>query len=200
VQGVILHDALRRAGEDRRDGREVTAARLRALHSAAWVAAAFPDARRAPTFKRNGIAQLEAFRSAGGLEARPELLEREFRAAVDGFTLHGVIDRVDREGEGWLIIDYKTGHPVARKRRDLQVALYGLGASAALGIAEPSLEVVYLATGSRVRVERSGAMLEETRRVAAEVAAGIRSGDFGSKPERRKCRLCPYRLACADAL
>ncbi len=200
VQGVILHDVLRRAGEDRRDGRDVTAARLRALHSAAWTATTFPDERRAPTFKRNGLEQLEAFRSAGGLDARPELLERDFTAAVDGFTLHGIIDRVDRDGEGWLIVDYKTGRPVARKRRDLQVALYGLGAAAALGIDDPQLEVVYLATGARVRVEGTGALLDETRRVASEAAAGIRSGAFDPKPERRKCRLCPYRLACAEAL
>jgi hypothetical protein len=43
-------------------------------------------------------------------------------------------------------------------------------------------------------------MLDETRRVAAEAAAGIRSGNFEPRPERRKCRLCPYRLACSDAL
>ncbi len=200
VQGVILHDVLRRAGEERRDGRDVTAARLRALHSAAWTGTTFPDERRAPTFRRNGLEQLEAFRSAGGLDARPELLERDFTAAVDGFTLHGIIDRVDRDGEGWLIVDYKTGRPVARKRRDLQVALYGLGASAALGIDGPRLEVVYLATGARVRVEGTGAVLDETRRVASEAAAGIRSGAFQPKPERRKCMLCPYRLACAEAL
>jgi len=33
-----------------------------------------------------------------------------------------------------------------------------------------------------------------------EVAEGIRAGRFETKPERRRCRLCPYRLACADAL
>jgi hypothetical protein len=32
------------------------------------------------------------------------------------------------------------------------------------------------------------------------VAAGIRAGRFESRPERRRCRLCPYRLACEDAL
>jgi len=35
---------------------------------------------------------------------------------------------------------------------------------------------------------------------AAEVAAGVRDGRFEARPERRRCRLCPYRLACAEAL
>ncbi len=200
VQGVILHEVLRRAGEARRTGAPVTSARLRAWHANVWKTTAFPDDRRAPAFKRIGLAQLESFRSAGGFDAAPELLERDFTSGVDGFTLHGVIDRVDRTEAGWRIIDYKTGRPVGRARRDLQVALYGLGAADALGLEPVELEIVYLASGTRVTLEGVAALQAEAKRVAGEVAAGIRSGRFDSQPERRKCRLCPYRLACADAL
>ncbi len=201
IQGVILHDVLRRAGEARREGRPITAAALRALHAKAWRETSFPDPRRAPAFKRAGLVQLESFRSAGGFDAKPDLLEREFSAPVDGFVLHGIIDRVDRvDGGGWLIIDYKTGRPLARRRRDLQVALYGLGAAAGLDLQDAELEVVYLTTGSRVRVESTAALREETKRIAAEAAEGIRSRQFEPRPERRRCRLCPYRLACVEAL
>jgi DNA helicase-2/ATP-dependent DNA helicase PcrA len=200
VQGVILHEVLRRAGEDRRDGGTVTAERLRELHDEVWSDTRFPDERRASTFRRNGLAQLEAFRIAGGFEAAPALLEREFSAAVDGFTLHGVIDRVDHADSGWSIIDYKTGRPIARRRRDLQVALYALGAETALDLKDPQLEIVYLASGSRVRVDGTTALLAETRRVSTQTAEAIRGGHFEPQPERRKCRLCPYRLACTEAL
>jgi DNA helicase-2/ATP-dependent DNA helicase PcrA len=200
VQGVILHEVLRRAGEARAHGEPVTAESLRALHDAVWSATRFPDERRAPAFMRNGLAQLEAFRRAGGFEDAPELVEREFSAVVDGFTLHGVIDRIDRTGDAWRIVDYKTGRPIARKRRDLQVALYGLGAAAALGVIDPELDIVYLASGSRVRVESTPALLEETRRVASQTATAIGQRRFEALPERRKCRLCAYRLACVEAL
>jgi len=128
------------------------------------------------------------------------MVERDFSAAVDGFTLHGVIDRVDHTDSGWRIIDYKTGRPLGRARRDLQVALYGLGAAGALGLAPAELEIVYLASGDRIRLEGVQALQAEARRIAAVVAEGIRAGRFESQPERRKCRLCPYRMACADAL
>src|SRR5207249_8889976 len=97
-------------GELRRQGRPVSAARLRALHHRVWSATAFPDERRAPAFMRNGAAELEAYRARGGFDAVPAYLEHPFSVAVDGWTLRGVIDRIDTTGEGWRIIDRSEEH------------------------------------------------------------------------------------------
>ena len=200
VQGVIIHETLRLAGEARRSGADVSARLLHSLHREVWARTPFPDPRRAPTFERNGAAQLEAYRKKGGLDGRPEYLESPFTVAVDGWMLNGVIDRIDRAEDGWRIVDYKTGRPLARGRRDLQVALYALGASSALQLDPVELEIVYLASGESVRVERTGALLAGAVRQGAEVAEGVMSGSFEARPDRRRCRLCPYRLVCADAL
>jgi DNA helicase II / ATP-dependent DNA helicase PcrA len=200
VQGVIMHETLRRAGEARRIGGDVTAQTLRSLHDEVRTEIPFPDARREPTFERNGAAQLEAFRKQGGLDGRPEYLEQPFTVAVDGWTLNGVIDRIDRTSENWRIIDYKTGRPLGRRPRDLQVALYALGAESALNLDPVELEIVYLASGESVRVEPTGQLLSEAARQGTEVAEGVRAGRFEARPDRRRCRLCPYRLVCAEAL
>jgi DNA helicase-2/ATP-dependent DNA helicase PcrA len=200
VQGVILHEVLMRAGVIRQSGKSVSAQGLRTLHGEVWGRTPFPDERRAPTFKRNGAAQLEAYRKAGGFDARPEFLEQPFAVTLDGWTLRGVIDRVDRAESAWRILDYKSGRPVARSQRDLQVALYALGASKALQLEPVELEVVYLASGENIRLERPEALVADAHKQGAEVAEGVRAGRFEARPERRRCRLCPYRLACADAL
>jgi DNA helicase-2/ATP-dependent DNA helicase PcrA len=200
AHGEILHEVLRRAGELRKAGKPLTARRLKAMHEEVWKAASFPDPRRAPAFKRVGAAELEAYRGRGGFESAPAYLEQPFDVAVDGWKLRGVIDRIDRTDEGWRIIDYKSGRPVARRRRDLQVALYALGASAALRLEPLQLEVVYLASRESVRVEKVAALVRDAEAEGTDVAAGIRAGRFESRPERRRCRLCPYRLACEDAL
>ena len=178
----------------------MTAKALRSIHDEVWRLSAFPDPRRAATFKRIGAAQLEAYRSRGGFDAAPEFLEHPFSAAVDGWTLRGVIDRIDRTDAGWRIVDYKSGRPLTRRRRDLQVALYAIGANNALRLDPIELEVVYLATGESVKVEKVGELVTDATGQATEVAAGVREGMFEARPERRRCRLCPYRLACADAL
>jgi DNA helicase-2/ATP-dependent DNA helicase PcrA len=195
-----LHETLRRAAEARRGGAEITAPMLSAMHREVWNQTAFPDPRRADTFERNGASQLEAYRIQGGLDAQPEYLEQAFTTSVDGWTLNGVIDRIDRTAEGWRIIDYKSGRPVARGRRDLQVALYALGAAAALKLDPIELQMVYLASGESVRVDHSRPLLAEATRQGTEVAEGVRSGRFDARPDRRRCRLCPYRLVCAEAL
>ena len=200
VQGVILHETLRRAAEARRKGADVTAPMLRSLHREVRGEIRFPDARREATFERNGAAQLESFRMQGGLEARPEYIEQPFTIAVDGWTLNGVIDRIDRKSESWRIIDYKTGRPLARRARDLQMALYALGAEAALKLDPVELEIVYLGSGESVRVEPNRQLLSEAARQGSEVADGVRAGQFEARPDRRRCRLCPYRLVCASAL
>jgi len=200
VHGVILHEVLRRAGEVRRQGGPITGARLRSIHRNVWKATAFPDPRRVPTFVRNGAAELEAYRARGGFDAIPAYLEQAFDVTVDGWKLRGVIDRIDRTDGGWRIIDYKSGRPIARRRRDLQVALYALGATASLDLDPVELEVVYLASGDSVRIEKVDGLMHEAEADGSEVAAGIRAGRFEPRPERRRCRLCPYRLACPEAL
>jgi len=200
VHGVIQHEVLRQAGEARKSGREVTARALKSIHAEVWRQGTFPDPRRAATFKRVGAAQLEAYRERGGFDVPPEFLEQPFSAAVDGWTLRGVIDRIDRTSSGWRIVDYKSGRPLTRSRRDLQVALYALGASSALHLDPMELEVVYLATGESTKVENVKDLVTDATSQAAAVAEGVREGRFEARPERRRCRLCPYRLACADAL
>ncbi|TMB77971.1 MAG: ATP-dependent helicase [Chloroflexi bacterium] len=200
VHGVILHEVLRRAGELRRKGGAITGAQLKTIHNEVWKVTSFPDPRRVPVFKRNGAAELEAYRAGGGLDAVPAYLEHAFDVAVDGWKLRGVIDRIDRTEGGWRIIDYKSGRPIARRRRDLQVALYALGATSALRLDHLELEVVYLAGGGSVRVDKVDGLVHEAEVEGAQVAEGIRAGRYEPRPERRRCRLCPYRLACADAL
>ena len=60
--------------------------------------------------------------------------------------------------------------------------------------------MVYLASGESIRIANVAALVHDAAEEGAGVAAGIRAGSFEAKPERRRCRLCPYRLACTEAL
>ncbi|HKF18163.1 MAG TPA: ATP-dependent DNA helicase [Candidatus Dormibacteraeota bacterium] len=203
--GTALHLVLMRAGRLRAEGREVTAELLRELHEEAWDTIVLTEPRRRSALKALSWRLLGRFLSAGGLDAQPRLVEAPFAVSQDGWTLRGVIDRVDPPVDGsraWRIIDYKTGSPVtaSRLRRDLQLALYALGASQALGVDPVVLEIVYLKNGRRVVVPATDELLAQARQIGTEAAEGIRSGRFEPRPERRRCSLCGYRLACEVAL
>jgi RecB family exonuclease len=136
------------------------------------------------------------------VEPAPALVEAPFTTDLETWVLRGVIDRVERRGGTWRIIDYKTGRPMpaSRLRRDLQLALYALGARQALDLDPVELEIVYLKDGGRVVVQATDELLDEARRIGSTVAAGVRAGRFEPRPERRRCALCAYRIACEAAL
>jgi RecB family exonuclease len=172
-----------------------------------------------------GRKQLLGYLEEGGFDHRPAMVEQPFSAELDGWRLRGIIDRVNppppaasrrrarRRGGAeespaaplrWRIIDYKTGDPIpaSRLRRDLQLALYALGAQRSLGLdrADLDLEIVYLKDASRVVVEADEKLLAEAESRGREVALAVAGGRFEARPERRRCTLCPYRLACPSAL
>src|SRR5258708_38727912 len=89
---------------------------LESCHEEAWKGQKFPDPRRAATFQRLGAAPLEAYRQKGGFDAPPEFLEHAFSAAVDGWTLRGIIDRIDRTETGWRSGEYQSARPLSARR------------------------------------------------------------------------------------
>jgi ATP-dependent DNA helicase UvrD/PcrA len=225
--GTVVHLTLMRAGRLRQQGREIGLRLLQDLYAEAWETTGLAEPRRRPALEALGWRLLKRFWSEGGLAGVPRLIEAPFTTDLDNWTLRGIIDRVDelpppaqegggREssglrgatradgelGGGGRIVDYKTGKamPASRLRRDLQVALYALGARAALGLDPLELEIVYLRDGRRVQLDASKELLMEARRAGDEVAAGVRAGRFEPRPERRRCSLCAYRLVCEAAL
>jgi DNA helicase II / ATP-dependent DNA helicase PcrA len=214
--GNLLHEALRRLGRLRMEGPPLSEAALDQVHEEVWTELPFPDPRRLPALRALGRRQLERYLAEGGFVAAPALVEEPFTAELDGWRLHGIIDRVDppppdpggiapKRGPAagrWRIIDYKTGDPIParRLRRDLQLALYALGSRRALGFDELDLEIVYLRDSSRVVLPADADLLAEAERIGGEVATGVSEGRFEPRPERRRCSLCAYRLACPAAL
>jgi DNA helicase-2/ATP-dependent DNA helicase PcrA len=215
--GTVVHDALRRAGRMRREG-ELDLEQLRRAYAESWAEVQPADPRRRPALEALGWAQLERYHAAGGFERSPHLVEQAFTADLDAWSLRGIIDRVDAprgpaatqgdditrsaDSAAWRLIDYKTGSPLpaASLRRDLQLALYALGAKEALNLSPLELEIVYLQTGRSVVLPAQDGLVQEAMAVCGEVAAGIRDERFEARPERRRCRLCPYRMACREGL
>jgi len=93
----------------------------------------------------------------------------------------------------------KSPQPQSELRRDLQLALYALGAAHALGLTRVGLRLVYLKTGQTVDLPASEPLKESALEAGTRVAEGVRRGEFPALPQLRRCSLCPYRLACPEA-
>lgn len=202
--GSVVHRALEDAGHLRRRGEQLTEGRLRGLYEDAWASQVPVDQRRHAVMSALGWDLLQGALERGDLDAQPAYVESRFEVDLGEWGLRGSIDRVESApGGGWRIVDFKTGRALsaAELRRDLQLALYAVGARRGLGLEGPlTLEIAYLRRGRRVRIPVDDALLGRAERIGSEVAAGIRAARFAPHPLPRRCALCPYRMACPAAL
>jgi RecB family exonuclease len=204
--GTIVHEAIAGAGRRRQEGRRTTEDDLQDLYQDAWDGTALAEPRRRPVLEALGWTWLERLWRQGGLDGCPTQVEAPFAVDLDGWTLRGVIDRVEVDEAGRArIVDFKTGRrlPASELRRDLQLALYAVGARSGLGLGRSpvgssplTLDLVYLRTGERVSLQPEPALLERAQAIGREVAERVQEGAFEARPSARRCRVCPYRLAC----
>src|SRR6266540_696688 len=168
----------------------------------------FPSRAVAHQYWRDGMAMLELWHH-GEAEAAARALRFEvaFEMEVAGHVVRGRIDRVDRAGNGVVLIDYKTARTPATEeeaRRSLQLAIYYLAATrdpelAALGV-PVEMQLVYPAQargGRFARVsQRPGP--DHHRQVEQRLVPlleGASTEAFDPNPHA-DCRFCAFKTIC----
>ena len=183
---------------------------LRADLRAAWTRAGFDSERHeADKFAAGleGIARF-AMREAGN---KADLVEHEFRVdAGNGVTVHGFIDRVDR--------DRATGGPVLRELKSsysgrtlqtdaqmarnasmsMQLPLYGWSYRKLFG-ETPQLRLDAIESGATATVPFDETVEAEVADVIDTVAKAVRRGRFRAKPAPFTCRFCDFKDSCPQA-
>jgi RecB family exonuclease len=155
-----------------------------------------------------------------GPAADPDLSREEaVTLEADGrvFLLEGQIDRIDREGETALVVDYKfgkskpyektnkAGHLLAQGER-LQLPVYALAARA-LGAAEISSAYLFVpSAGKAVRILFDAPRTEEAiaglGKAVGSLARAVKKGDFLPKPDGVRsgkgdnCKYCAMADVC----
>lgn len=130
-------------------------------------------------------------------------VELGLEADLDGMRLRGIIDRLDRNEDGELVVvDYKTGRaPSARFERAklAGVHVYALLCERVLGRAPVEVRLLYLREPVAISAVPSDQSLRGQRQRAVAVWRAIEracdAGDFRPRPSRL-CDYCSYRSLC----
>ncbi len=130
-------------------------------------------------------------------------LELDLRTEVDGMTLRGIIDRLDRLQDGSLaVVDYKTGRaPRAEQSRSRlsSVQLYALLCERVLGERPTVVRLVYLRDRLVVSAEATEQSLrgvhQRARAVWTAIERACERGDFRPSPSAL-CRWCSFQQYC----
>ncbi len=122
----------------------------------------------------------------------PVALEHRFELNFDGFTLTGVIDRIDKLESGrFEIIDYKTTRrlpPRSKVDSDLQLSIYHLATEEIWGFPPEKLTLYFLVPNVKISTTRSQEDIEETKRKIKDTLSAISEKKF----DPRENALCPY--------
>jgi len=151
----------------------------------------------------------EALRSFCAFEeaecTAPAEVERYFSFVEGGARVIGYWDRVDRDADRTVIIDYKTSlarpRDADRRARDsLQLAIYALAHERLYGAPPDELQLRFLTPEVVVgSAEPKSRLLEKAMQAIAKAEAGVREGDFSPQPSLYACRPCAYRSICPAA-
>ncbi len=201
VVGAIVHSVLHRLFERLLDRRRVDKQVLDRLHADYWDQAPQLDRERFPDMWRDGKALLDGYWSANHADlGHPVLLESRFRFRPDpeaGYSIEGVIDRVDETPSGAAIIDYKSGRRPERlpDRLRAQLHTYALGVEQVHQRRVERLDAYFLADNASISVtpdpDYSDALLGRYAATADSVAAG----SFTATPGPQ-CAWCDFRDRC----
>jgi RecB family exonuclease len=177
-----------------------SAEELEEMLEAVWVREGFRDESEERTYRDHGRQVLRQYHRENAAEYRiPAALEHRFTIEVEGVSLSGVIDRMDRiPGGGYEIIDYKTNRrlpPQQRIDQDLQLSIYHLAAREVWGIQPERLTLYYLLPGHRMSTVRTRQDVDDLRRRIAVVAERVAAGRFEPR-QNPLCDWCEYQALC----
>lgn len=134
---------------------------------------------------------------------QPVMLEQKFHISLDGVTLVGKIDRIEKNKAGeYEIVDYKTGVPKDQKAvdRDRQLTLYALAATEGLNIKPAALSLYFIEdSGTKLTTSRTPAQLEKARRQTLEQINELKTSTFPAKPSTHTCPYCEFNRICPFA-
>ncbi|MFN2388070.1 MAG: RecB family exonuclease [Actinomycetota bacterium] len=209
ARGSLVHAVLERLFSEPAPGR--TPERADALLEALW-----RQVRDDPEFRPSG---LEADQEREWLEESRWLLGNYFRLE-DPRTLHatelewwvehevadvhlrGIIDRVERGSNGWVLTDYKTGR-VPREEREIAaffgLRFYALVCWRAFEVIPREIRLIYLADPSILTLNPNERMLIAFERQMVALGKAIRKAadtqDWRSRPSPF-CMTCAFQPLC----
>jgi ATP-dependent helicase/DNAse subunit B len=128
-------------------------------------------------------------------------LEKNFTMQIDDYLVNGVIDRVDSNGEDFVIIDYKTSKESSSAKQaleDIQLVLYCMAAKKLYGKTPKLVGWWFLRQNKKIMVQLTQENTEKVKNKIGQIVSSIRKGDFHPEPGWI-CKNCDYKLICNDA-
>ncbi|MDR0373734.1 MAG: ATP-dependent helicase [Nitrososphaerota archaeon] len=127
-------------------------------------------------------------------------IERWFETAVGDVRIRGRIDRIDKDGAGFTVIDYKTSKKAPslnELKKDMQLLVYALAVRDMYGSAsELKVGDWFLRSNEKVFFVPEKQAIEAVQTEIQEMSKKINSAEFDPKKGTWECDYCDYKCLC----
>jgi RecB family exonuclease len=124
-------------------------------------------------------------------------IERWFETSIGNVRLRGIIDRIDKDGHEFTVIDYKTSkkaQSLNELKEDMQLLVYSEAVNQIYG-SKPVVGDWFLRSNEKVFFKPEDQAIDALKTELTEMAAKIRAGQFMPK-ESWECNHCDYNCLC----
>jgi DNA helicase-2/ATP-dependent DNA helicase PcrA len=126
-------------------------------------------------------------------------IERWFETSIGDIRLRGRIDRIDRDGSSYTVVDYKTSKKAPslnELKKDMQLLVYALAVKEMYVGGPLKVGNWFLRSNEKVFFEPEDQAIEAMRTEIAEMAAKIKAAAFEPKKGSWECTQCDYHCLC----
>lgn len=207
IYGRAMHLAVSKFFQYKLAGKNMSLADLLDAFQSSFDPQGFLDAKhQQERFCAGKEALLRFFNAEEKRNSRPQFIEKDFSFVLEDNKITGRFDRIDKEGQEAVIMDFKTSQIDNQKDADkrakesLQLALYALAYKNIFGIIPKRVELYFLESGIIGSAAIEDNRLEKIKEKIKEVSGGIRKRSFNATPAYMACTYCAYNQICPHAI
>ena len=199
-----LDEFLKLASESKK---KIIFEKLEKLYEKNWIDEWYENKKQKEEYFNNGKRIIKEFYDQFS-KNKPEILkingqsalEMPFNLKIGGYTLYGVIDRIDKVDGGVMIIDYKTGQSKDKLDFDAkeQLLIYQIAAEEVLHLNPKQLAYYYLDDGKLASFIGSERDLENQKAKIIDEIEKIKNSEFSPTPGWQ-CQYCDFKDICDHA-
>jgi DNA helicase-2/ATP-dependent DNA helicase PcrA len=207
IYGRAMHETVSRYFQFKMAGKKIDIAELLGIFKENFDPQGFLDEKhQQERFRIGSDALIRFFKREEERDYQPLFIEKEFSFIFQDNKISGRFDRVDKEEDGVVIMDFKTSEIRSQKEADqrvkesMQLTLYAFAYQNIFAVLPKRVELYFLESGIIGSAKIEDCDLEEVKDKIKKVSCGIRNYDFEANPTYMACVYCAYNQICPFAI
>ena len=197
--GSTIHKVCEELTKDIMDGKEVSIELALRYLDAYWKNEGYSSETEEQQAKEESKQILQTFLDEQSqMKSKIVALEKKFIIKIGDYSVLGYIDRIDQDGDDYIIFDYKTAKEVTSKNKlkeDIQLLTYDLAVQDIFKKRPKQVGLWFLRKNKKVMVEPNDEDIESIKKQVLETIKNIIDEDYTPTPGW-VCGNCDYKLLC----